>query len=74
MDTLRQIAYHPLGPFPVLFYLGILSYAGLLATATVMVLTRRKIVRIPFKYHHWLGYMTVALATFHGLLAMSVYL
>lgn len=73
MDLLREIAYYPLGAFPVLFYLGILSYAGLLATSLVMVLTRRKIVRIPFKYHHWLAYVTVLLATFHGLLAIAAY-
>jgi len=73
VEVLRQIAYHPLGNFPVLFYLGILSYVGLLATSAVMVLTRRKIVRIPFKYHHWLALLTILLATFHGLLAVSVY-
>jgi len=73
METLREIGFHLLGPFPVIFYLGILSYAGLLATSTVMVLTRRKIVRIPFKYHHWLAYLTIAVATFHGLLAISAY-
>ncbi|MGC9529915.1 MAG: hypothetical protein ACP5G2_04765 [Candidatus Bipolaricaulaceae bacterium] len=73
MDLLGQIAYHPLGGFPVIFYLGILSYAGLLATSVVMVLTRRKIVRIPFKCHHWLAYLTVALATLHGLLSVSAY-
>ncbi len=73
MELLRQIAYHPLGSFPVIFYLGILSYAGLLATSLVMVLTRRRIVRIPFKYHHWLAFITVALASLHGLLAISVY-
>ncbi len=73
MDILRDIAYQPWGRFPVIFYLGILAYVGLLATSTVMVLARRKIVRIPFKYHHWLAYVTVAAATFHGLLAISVY-
>ncbi len=73
MELLRQIAFHPLGPFPMIFYLGIISYAGLLATSTVMVLTRRKVVRIPFKYHHWLAYLTIAVATFHGLLGISIY-
>lgn len=41
MDTLREIAYWPLGPFPVVFYLGLVSYALLLVTGAAMALPRR---------------------------------
>ncbi len=49
MGTLREIAYHYLGPFPVIFYLGIVGYAFLLATAGAMALPRLLKKRRPVK-------------------------
>lgn len=74
MELLRRIAFHPLGPFPVLFYLGIASYALLLVTGATMALARRTRRRLPIRFHHWLAYLTLALATVHGLLALAGYL
>ncbi len=74
MQFLQNIAYQMILGFPVIGYLGIFSYLFLLATALVMVLTRRKIKRIPPKYHFMLARITIVLATVHGILALAVYL
>ena len=73
MDWLRSIAYTQLGGFPVIGYLGIIGYLLMVCTALVMILTRRKVVKIKPKVHFNLAYLTIAIATLHGLLALSVY-
>lgn len=70
MDTLREIAYYPIGPFPVIFYLGVLSYVFLLATGASMALPARLKRRRPFRAHHRLAYTTALLATLHALLGI----
>lgn len=74
MEFLQDIAYQTIGGFPVIGYLGILSYILMIATALVMVLTRRKIVKIKPKVHFRLAYATLTVATIHGILAIAVYL
>jgi cytochrome b561 len=74
MESLQNLAYTPILGFPVIGYLGIISYLLLVATALVMILTRRKIVRIPAKYHFTLARITIIVATIHGILALSVYI
>lgn len=73
MGFLQEIAYTPIMGFPVIGYLGIISYLSMIATAMVMILTRSKVVRIKPKVHFRLAYLTIAVATAHGLLALSVY-
>lgn len=74
MGFLQDIAYTSVLGFPVIGYLGIIGYLLMFATAMVMVLTRRKVVKIKPKVHFRLAYATVAVATVHGLLALSIYL
>lgn len=74
MELLRRVAFHLLGPFPVLFYLGVVSYFFLLMTGVTMTVARRTRRRLPIRFHHWLAYLTLALATIHGLLAIAGYL
>ncbi|MCK9288072.1 MAG: hypothetical protein PHU24_09925 [Sphaerochaetaceae bacterium] len=74
MEFLQQIAYHYFFGFPVIGYLGIISYLLMWATALVMILTRRKIVKIKPKVHFRLAYSTAIIATIHGVLAVAVYL
>ncbi|MBC7220979.1 hypothetical protein H5T55_05860 [Candidatus Bipolaricaulota bacterium] len=71
MGTLREIAYHYLGPYPVIFYLGIVGYAFLLATAGAMGLSRVLKKRRPVKVHRWLASVTLLLATLHALLGIA---
>lgn len=70
MDALREFAYTNLGPFPVVFYLGLVGYALLLATGATMGLARRLNRRRPIRAHHWLAYSTVAVATVHAILGV----
>jgi len=70
MDALREFAYTNLGPFPVIFYLGLVSYALLLATGATMSLPRRLKRRRPVRAHHWLAYSTGVVATLHALLGI----
>ncbi|MFH1610132.1 MAG: hypothetical protein ABID40_05860 [Candidatus Bipolaricaulota bacterium] len=74
MDLLRRIAFYPLGRLPLLFYLGVASYFLLLVTGATMVIARRMRRRLPVRFHHRLAYLTLALATIHGLLAIAGYL
>jgi uncharacterized membrane protein len=74
MAFLQDLAYRSIGGFPVLGYLGIIGYLLLIATALVMILTRRKVVKIKPKVHFRLAYATLIVATVHALLAISVYI
>lgn len=74
MGFLQDIAYTSILGFPVIGYLGIIGYLLMVATAMVMVLSRRKVVKIKPKVHFRLAYLTLATATVHGLLALSIYL
>ncbi len=74
MRFFQDLAYQPIFGFPVIGYLGILSYLLLIATALVMVLTRRRIVKILPKYHFRLAYLTISAATIHGVMAIAVYI
>ena len=73
MQFIQNAAYQPIFGFPVIGYLGILSYLLLISAAMVMVLTRRRIVKIPPKYHFRLAYLTIIAATIHGVMALAVY-
>lgn len=74
MVFLQQIAYTMFFNFPIVGYLGILSYLLLILTASLMVLTKRRIIRVPVKYHKRSALLTTIVATFHFLLAISIYL
>jgi len=65
---------HPRTIAPFLF--GVLAYLLLVSTALVNELQARvkRMPRIPLVFHPRLAYVTVGLATLHGLLALSVYL
>ncbi len=71
MDTLRQLAYHYIGPFPVIFYLGVIGYAFLLSAAGAMALPRLLRKRRAVKVHRGLAYATLVLATLHALLGIA---
>ncbi len=74
MQSIQNIAYYMIWGLPVAGYLGIITYVFLLATATTMFLTRRRIFIIHVKYHKMLAYITIILATLHFILAISIYL
>lgn len=74
MNYLQDLAYRQLLGFPLIGYLGILSYLSLVTTALITILTRRKIVKIPIRFHFRFAYLTLGLATIHAIFALVVYL
>lgn len=73
MSALRDLAFIYLGPLPLVFYLGVLTYLLLVVTVVLMALRMRRAVRFPFRVHHILAYSTLMVATLHALLAIAAY-
>ena len=73
MNYIRNIAYYYILGFPVIGYLGIVTYVLLIFTSLVMVLNRKRITRFPLKYHSRLAYGTIFFGTIHALFAISIY-
>ena len=76
MHFLQDVAYTTILGYPLVFYLGILTYVLLLTTLIIPVLNA-KVKQIPcisVGVHRRLGYVTLALGTLHGLLTLSAYL
>ncbi len=76
MRLLSEFAYgHYVGPLPVIAVVGLATYTLFLAAALTMVFRRwnRRSLRLLFKLHRWIAYAALALATFHLLLGLSVY-
>ncbi len=74
MSWLNNLAYTYIGNYPLIMYLGILAYSLLLITAAMPLMNRQGWTRIPLKYHKRMAYITAALATIHGLMAVSGYI
>ncbi|HMA60215.1 MAG TPA: hypothetical protein VKN64_07970 [Halanaerobiales bacterium] len=74
MLWLNNLAYTYIGNYPVIMYLGIITYLLLLVTAAIPRTNRKGWTRIPIKYHIRLAYITGVLATIHGLMAISGYI
>lgn len=73
MQWLNSIAYTYIGNYPVIMYLGIITFISLLVTAAMPRMNRMGWTRIPLKYHIRMAYLTAVLAAIHGLLAISGY-
>lgn len=74
MSWLNNLAYTYIGDYPLIMYMGILAYSLLLITGSIPLMNRRGWTRIPLKYHIRLAYITAALATIHGLMAIAGYI
>ena len=59
---------------PVTVYMGLLTFALLVCTATIPILNRRGLAKIPMKYHFWLARTTLGIGFIHGVLVSSLYL
>ncbi|MFA5236226.1 MAG: hypothetical protein WC362_00010 [Methanoregula sp.] len=54
-------------------YLGILTLAGFLCTASIAVLNRRGVHTIPFVWHPRLAVFSIACAVIHGMLGVLMF-
>ncbi|MBI4709028.1 MAG: hypothetical protein HY764_02400 [Candidatus Portnoybacteria bacterium] len=70
---LAEIAYWEILGKPLIMYLGLLTLASFLFTASIAIMNKRGITKIPFKWHPRMAKTSIGLAIIHGLLAMSIY-
>jgi dolichyl-phosphate-mannose--protein O-mannosyl transferase len=68
MFLFSEIASFMIFGIPVVIYLGIITLALLLFTATISTLNKRKIRIIHMKWHHRMAYVTIVFALCHALL------
>jgi hypothetical protein len=58
---------------PITVWTGLLVLSFLLATASYAILSRRGVIKKPFKYHFYLAYTTVTIGLIHGSLGIYAY-
>ena len=76
MGFIRNLAYGTyLGPFPMMAIAGFVTYAVILAAATLALGKRwsKLLRRVPFKVHRRMGMLAIALAALHLILGISAY-
>lgn len=71
---IAQIAYSQILGKPLLLYIGVLSMLLMLFTATIAILNKKGIQKIPFQWHPRMAIVTIIFAIIHGIFAMSAYL
>jgi cytochrome b561 len=70
---LESISYYPILGIPLVVYLGAITLISFIITALLAILTKKRIRRIPFKYHWTAAYLSLALGVLHGGLALLHY-
>ncbi len=74
MQPIERIAYQIYFGLPLAGWLGILTYISMILTASVMLLTRKQVMKFSFSTHKNLARITIILATIHLIFAISIYL
>jgi len=70
---LSEIASFQIFGKPLIMWGGLLTIVLLIITALIPIL-RRKYMQIPYELHVWMARVTIVIALFHGILALSMYL
>jgi hypothetical protein len=70
---LQNISYALFFGKPLIMYLGILTLAGFLLTASIAILNRRGIRVIPFRWHPRCALAAISLAVIHGALGVLAF-
>lgn len=70
---LTNITYYQIFGKPLIMYLGITTLLSFLFTATIALLNRRGIHKIPLVWHFRMAKISIALAIIHGLLGILAY-
>ena len=74
IDMIGQIAYFPVLGRPLIMWLGVVTLLCLFFTATIAFLNKRRIRKIPMKYHPLMAKITLVIALIHGLLGLLLYI
>ena len=70
---LNSITYYQIFGLPIIVYGGILTLLSLLFTATISILNKKGIHKIPFSWHPRMARITIILALLHGTLGILAY-
>ena len=71
---LQDISYYLIFGRPLIFYLGIITFCSFMVTASIPVLTRYGITKIPFPWHMRMAGLSIALGLLHGALGIAAYM
>lgn len=71
---INDIAYFQILGKPLIMWTGILTLISLLSTATIAILNKRGINKIPFKWHPIMARVTIVLGVLHGAMGILSYL
>jgi len=71
---LEGISYYPIFGLPLIVYLGLSTLILMIFTASIAIMNRRGIHRIPFLWHPRMAKVTITIALIHGTLALLVYI
>jgi hypothetical protein len=71
---LQEISYYLIFGRPLILYLGIITLCSFLVTASIPVLSRRGILKIPFAWHVRMAVLSITLGILHGILGAAAYL
>jgi hypothetical protein len=70
---LQDITYFLIFGKPLIMYLGIVTLAAFLLTASIAVLNMKGIRVIPFRWHPRCAVVAIGLAILHGVLGVLAY-
>jgi hypothetical protein len=69
----REITYYPVLGIPLIVYGGLTTLISLLVTASIMILNKKGVARIPVVWHHRMASLTIVLGLFHATFALLAY-
>jgi len=70
---LEFVTYYSIFGRPLILYLGILTLFSFLFTASIAIMNKRGINKIPFKWHPRMAIFSISLAIIHGILGILAY-
>ncbi len=70
---LEEISYFLILEIPIIIWLGIVTLFSLLFTASISILNKKNINKIPLKWHSRMAIVSIILAIIHGMLAVLAY-
>jgi hypothetical protein len=70
---LESVTYFMVLGKPLIMYIGIITIALFLFTASIPVLNRRGINKIPMKWHMKMAGVSILFAVIHGILGLLAY-
>jgi len=69
----QEVSYYLIFGKPLILYLGIITVCMFLVTASIPVLSRRGVVKIPFIWHARMAVLSICIALIHGMLGIGAY-